>query len=206
MGEPPGRSLERCVDRAKLVTMAATSSGDGRPGRATRTAHPSTAGISFASTSGIRRKMQAQQSRDTVPELALRQAVHALSLRYRVDRAPIKGLRRRADLVFGQVKLAVYVDGCFWHVCPDHGNWPRVHEAWWRAKLERNKAGDRSTDERLREAGWTVLRVWEHEDPVVAAQRVRAMVCQLRGVKSAPKISDSPRGGRRRGADTRTDG
>lgn len=163
--------------------MASTPRADGRPRRVTRTARESTAVVSFASTPSIRRKMQAQQSRDTAPELALRRAVHALGLRYRVDRAPIKGLRRRADLVFSPIRLAVYVDGCFWHVCPDHGNWPRSNETWWRDKLEGNRARDKSTDERLRQAGWTVIRVWEHEDPVTAARQISIVVRELRGAK-----------------------
>jgi len=171
--------------------MAATSLGDGRPRRTARTAHGSTASVSFASTPSIRRKMQAQQSRDTAPELALRRAVHALGLRYRVDRAPIKGLRRRADLVFAPTKLAVFVDGCFWHCCPDHGNWPRVNGAWWRAKLERNVARDKSTDERLREAGWTVVRIWEHEDPGTAAHRISVIVSQLGGLQTATRTGHS---------------
>jgi DNA mismatch endonuclease (patch repair protein) len=83
-------------------------------------------------------------------------------------------------LVFGPIKLAVYVDGCFWHVCPEHGNWPRVNAVWWRVKLEQNKARDLRTDERLREAGWTVIRVWEHEDPVHAAHRIGTAVRRLR--------------------------
>lgn len=122
--------------------------------------------------------MQDQRARDTTPELALRRQLHAAGLRYRVDRAPLPGLRRRADIVFGPSRLAVFVDGCFWHGCPQHGVKPRTNEGWWRAKLERNKARDTDTDARLEAAGWRVLRIWEHEDPVMAAQRVRALVRQ----------------------------
>lgn len=114
--------------------------------------------------------------RDTAPELALRRLIHAAGLRYRVDRAPLPGLRRRADLVFGRARVAVFVDGCFWHGCPLHGVKPRTNAEWWRAKLDRNRARDRDTDARLAEAGWEVLRVWEHEDPAEAAHRVRQAV------------------------------
>lgn len=165
--------------------MAVASRNDGRPRRANRIAHDSTVAASFASTAAVRRKMQAQRSRDTAPELELRRAVHSLGMRYRVDRAPLKGFRRRADLVFGPVKLAVFVDGCFWHACPEHGNWPQKNQVWWRAKLEHNRQRDRATDERLREAGWTVLRVWEHEDAAEAAARISSVVSQLRSRRRA---------------------
>nr|WP_300600513.1 hypothetical protein [uncultured Nocardioides sp.] len=84
--------------------------------------------------------------------------------------------RRRADLVFGRARVAVYLDGCFWHVCPAHGNWPRANAAWWRAKLERNVARDRETDKRLEAEGWLSLRIWEHEDPAGAASRIQTIV------------------------------
>lgn len=117
--------------------------------------------------------MQDQSARDTKPELALRRLLHASGLRYRVDRAPLRGLRRRADLVFGPARVAVFVDGCFWHGCPQHGTRPRSNEQWWGDKLERNRLRDADTDTRLKAAGWRVLRIWEHEDPVAAASRVR---------------------------------
>ena len=122
--------------------------------------------------------MQDQRARDTRPELALRRLLHSAGLRYRVDRAPLAGVRRRADLVFGPAKLAVFVDGCFWHGCPDHGTWPRSNPDWWRDKLERNQRRDADTDGRLAAAGWRVLRVWEHEDPAAAAARVTAALEQ----------------------------
>lgn len=180
MGQPSAGDLERSADRSRLTAMAARTKSDGRPGRSLRTAHDSTAVVSFASTPGVRRKMQSQPSRDTAPEMALRRAVHAMGLRYRVDRAPIPGLRRRADLVFGPIKLAIYVDGCFWHACPEHGNWPRTNSGWWQAKLQRNQARDRETDLLLATAGWTTLRIWEHEPPSEAAQRVADAIRRLR--------------------------
>src|SRR5690606_7633007 len=95
---------------------------------------------------------------------------------YRVDMAPISGMRRRADLVFTRAQVAVFVDGCFWHRCPDHATVPKSNRAWWTAKLETNVLRDRDTDCRLLEAGWTVVRVWEHENPVTAADRIEHAV------------------------------
>ncbi len=107
--------------------------------------------------------MQQQGRRDTAPELALRRELWRRGLRYRVDVAPIRG-RRRADVVFTRAKVAVYVDGCFWHRCPLHATTPRSNQEWWTAKLDANVARDRATDEELSAAGWTVVRVWEHEE------------------------------------------
>ena len=118
--------------------------------------------------------MAAVRRTDTGPELRLRRALHGLGLRYRVDHPPLPGLRRRADIVFSKRQLAVFVDGCFWHCCPDHGSRPKTNAAWWAAKLDGNVARDRETDERLRAAGWTVLRVWEHEPVDTAVARVLA--------------------------------
>lgn len=117
-------------------------------------------------------RLSKQRRRDTKPEVALRRELHRRGLRYFVDRAPLKGMRRRADLVFPRRKVAVYVDGCFWHSCPVHATQPRNNAQWWADKLAANVARDRDTDTRLIEEGWRVVRIWEHEDPVVAAQRV----------------------------------
>lgn len=117
-------------------------------------------------------RLSRQRRRDTKPEVALRRELHRRGLRYFVDRAPLKGMRRRADLVFPRRKVAVYVDGCFWHSCPVHATKPRNNAQWWADKLAANVARDRDTDTRLIEEGWRVVRIWEHEDPVVAAQRV----------------------------------
>lgn len=120
--------------------------------------------------------MQDQLVRDIAPELALRRRLHALGLRYRVDLAPLPGLRRRADVVFGLARVAVYIDGCFWHGCPEHGNQPRTNSTYWSAKLASNRARDADTDARLAAAGWQVVRAWEHEDPAEVATRVQAAV------------------------------
>ncbi|OZE44980.1 very short patch repair endonuclease [Rhodococcus sp. 05-2254-6] len=117
-------------------------------------------------------RLSKQKRRDTKPEVALRRALHRRGLRYFVDRAPLKGMRRRADLVFPRRKVAVYVDGCFWHSCPIHATAPRNNAQWWADKLAANVARDRDTDEKLLAEGWRVVRIWEHEDPTVAADRV----------------------------------
>lgn len=124
------------------------------------------------SSSAARDRFRAQRRRDTTPELALRRLLHARGLRYRVDTAPLPGVRRRADVVFTRVRVAVFVDGCFWHSCPTHATHPKANAAWWQAKLEATVARDRDTDTTLAAAGWTVVRVWEHEPPAQAADRV----------------------------------
>lgn len=120
--------------------------------------------------------MQRQARRDTAAELAIRREVWRRGLRYRVDAAPIPGLRRRADLVFTRARVAVYVDGCFWHRCPVHATSPKSNSEWWREKLDANVRRDRDTDRRLTEAGWNVIRIWEHEDAIAGADRIEAAV------------------------------
>lgn len=122
--------------------------------------------------------MRNTPTRDTPAEVAIRKILHTKGLRYRVDARPEKALRRKADIVFGRAKVAVFVDGCFWHDCPEHGSAPKANAAWWREKLRRNVERDRDTDTRLREAGWTVVRVWEHESPKVAAERIAMTVAE----------------------------
>jgi DNA mismatch endonuclease (patch repair protein) len=118
-------------------------------------------------------RMRRQRRADTAPEVALRKLLHARGLRYRVDAPlPLPGLRRRADLLFPGPRLAVFVDGCYWHRCPEHATAPKRNGTWWAEKLDRNVARDRDTDARLAGAGWRVVRVWEHEDPAEAADRV----------------------------------
>lgn len=120
--------------------------------------------------------MKGNRRRDTAPELAVRRAAHALGLRYRVDARPLSNLNRRADLVFAAAKVAVFVDGCFWHGCPEHGTAARTNSDYWGAKIEGNRARDADTDRRLRDAGWVVVRVWEHSDATVAAQKIFGLV------------------------------
>lgn len=132
------------------------------------------------SSAVVRRRMQQQRRRDTRPEMALRRALHAAGLRYRVERPVIPGMRRRADIVFGPAKVAVFVDGCFWHVCPQHATAPKSNADWWRRKLEGNRERDRDTDRLLLAQGWLPVRVWEHEDMAEAAVRVAEAVRRRR--------------------------
>ncbi|EHR48751.1 DNA mismatch endonuclease Vsr [Saccharomonospora marina XMU15] len=132
---------------------------------------------SWASTPNSRAVMRANRGRDTRPERALRSAVHALGLRYRVATRPIKDIRRTADLVFPRAKVAVFLDGCFWHGCPQHHRPATGATAnFWRTKIEANKRRDTDTDQRLHNAGWEVVRIWEHDDLEEAAHRVAAAV------------------------------
>ena len=135
---------------------------------------------SWASSSGVRRSMQSNTGRDTKPEVALRRAVHALGLRYYVNRRPIKSVRRTADLVFPRLRLAVFVDGCFWHGCPQHHTVAKTNAAFWADKVEGNRRRDVDTNGTLADAGWSVLRIWEHEPVEVAAARVAEAVACLR--------------------------
>src|SRR5512141_2942032 len=129
------------------------------------------------SSAAAQRRMQSTRRRDTSGEMALRAALRALGLRYRVD-FKLPGTRRRADVAFIRAKVAVFVDGCFWHGCPEHGTWPKHNAEYWRRKIERNQNRDAQTNAELREAGWNVIRIWEHEDPSEAAARVAAVVRQ----------------------------
>ena len=129
-----------------------------------------------ASSARVRAAMQATRRRDTPAEVALRRALHRRGLRYRVDLQVVRGLRRRADIVFGPAKVAVFVDGCYWHGCPTHGELPMRNRGWWREKLEANMRRDTETTARLEAAGWHVVRVWEHEDPEDAAHRIATVV------------------------------
>lgn len=122
--------------------------------------------------------MQRQRRRDTKPELALRRALHARGWRFRVDIAPLPGLRRRADIVFTRRHVAVYVDGCFWHSCPRHGTIPKNNRDWWIAKLRANTERDRDTVNRLSEAGWITLRLWAHTPVDEAIRSVERKLLQ----------------------------
>jgi DNA mismatch endonuclease (patch repair protein) len=138
--------------------------------------------------------MRANKGRDTRPELALRRAVHARGLRYRVSVRPLAGFRRTADLVFTRSKVAVFVDGCFWHGCPEHHTIAKTNAAFWAEKVRRNRERDRETDAALTDAGWHVVRIWEHENPLDGAERVIAAV-RARG---GQRDEERERGPRRR--------
>ncbi len=132
---------------------------------------------------GVRKSMRANRGRDTGPELAVRRLVHAAGLRYRVSARPLPDLRRTADLVFTRRRIAVFIDGCFWHGCPEHHTRARTNADYWAEKVRANRERDADTDRRLVRAGWTVLRIWEHEGADAAAQRI---VAAVRGAGDTP--------------------
>lgn len=124
--------------------------------------------------------MKANRGRDTAPELELRRALTRMGLRYRLQIRPVPAVRARADLVFRGARVAVFVDGCFWHGCPTHGTWPRQNADFWRGKIEKNMDRDSENTKQLEEEGWTVVRVWEHEDMQWVAGRVADLVRERR--------------------------
>lgn len=142
---------------------------------------PPTLPESWASSDAVRAVMRANRRRDSGPEMRVRRLLHGLGLRYRVDFAPLPGARRRrADVVFTRARVAVFIDGCFWHGCPRHCRPPRTNADFWRAKLRRNQERDAETDTFLAAAGWVSLRYWEHEDPEIVARRVADVVWSRR--------------------------
>lgn len=133
-------------------------------------------GVPAASSQAALKRMKSTRRRDTAPEVALRTILFRMGLRYRVDTKPLRSLRRKADILFTQAKVAVYIDGCFWHGCPLHATWPKENAEFWRQKIEANQRRDADTAHQLQQAGWTVLRVWEHEASEMAAERVYSTV------------------------------
>ncbi len=136
---------------------------------------------SKASSTSVRAVMRANRSKDTGPELALRKEIYHRGMRYRVDTRPIPEIRRRADLVFPGARVAVFVDGCYWHGCPEHYRPATKNAEFWQGKIDGNRDRDRETNEMLRAAGWTVVRVWEHEPARTAADAITEVVRARRG-------------------------
>lgn len=122
------------------------------------------------------KRMKGQARRDTKPEVLLRKELTKLGLRYRIDHAPVEGVRSKADIVFPRAKLAVFVHGCFWHGCPEHARPTKSNTKWWADKIAANKRRDAKTTKAVEAAGWDVLRVWEHEAPADAAARIAAQL------------------------------
>ncbi|MFF7384468.1 DNA mismatch endonuclease Vsr [Streptomyces griseoluteus] len=135
---------------------------------------------SWASSAARRRNMQAIRSRDTKPERLVRRLVHAYGLRYRVAARPLPDLRRSADMVFRPTKVAVFIDGCYWHGCPVHYVSPKTNSGYWSEKVARNIARDRDTDKQLEAAGWLVLRFWEHSPAEETAAAIIRQVADRR--------------------------
>lgn len=132
-----------------------------------------------ASSLLIRERMRAQRTRDTDAERAIRSALFRRGLRFRVNQKLLP--RKTIDIVFPRARVAVLVDGCFWHACPLHATWPKANAEWWRNKIEENRRRDVATNETLVAAGWTVIRVWEHVAPETAADRIAALVAAPTG-------------------------
>ncbi|HXP21666.1 MAG TPA: very short patch repair endonuclease [Streptosporangiaceae bacterium] len=146
------------------------------------------------SSAGRSANMRANRRTDTGPELALRRALHGRGYRYRkdhrLDLAP--GVRVRPDIVFTARKVAVFVDGCFWHCCPEHGTQPAANTWYWAPKLRRNIERDRAADEALGQAGWTVIRLWEHESLDAAVAAVTGALARPPESAYSPKAVRSP--------------
>jgi DNA mismatch endonuclease (patch repair protein) len=130
-------------------------------------------GYPVATDDGVSIRMRGNRRRDTGPEVAVRSCLHRRGLRYRVDhRIKLPGATPRPDIVFTKRKLAVFIDGCFWHCCPEHGTLPASNVDYWLPKLERNVMRDAANNDALRTAGWTVVRAWEHEPAAEIAERI----------------------------------
>jgi DNA mismatch endonuclease, patch repair protein len=134
----------------------------------------------------VSHRMARVRQKGTDAELDLRSALHAMGLRYRVQVPLLTQPRRVADIVFPTEKIAVFVDGCFWHGCPQHASWPKNNADFWRDKIEANRARDADTNRRLDELGWTVIRVWAHDQTVAAADRIARVVFDRRRSKARP--------------------
>jgi len=120
------------------------------------------------------------RQKGTDAEIVLRRELYRRGLRYRVDYEVMKKPRRVADVAFPRLKIAIFVDGCFWHGCPEHASWPKRNAEFWRQKIEANRHRDADTNDRLRSMGWMVLRFWEHESPIKAAEVVAQTVAMAR--------------------------
>ncbi|WP_026295739.1 very short patch repair endonuclease [Aromatoleum toluclasticum] len=131
------------------------------------------------------RRMAKVRQKGTNAEIALRRELYRRGLRYRVDYEVLKKPRRVADVAFPALKIAIFVDGCFWHGCPEHATWPKQNAEFWRQKIEANRLRDADTNSRLLEVGWTVLRFWAHESPIEATETVVQTVAMARAKRCA---------------------
>lgn len=137
------------------------------------------------------KKMRSNRRADTKPEVLLRSLLHQYGLRFRKD-YPIllpSGRRVHADIAFTRTKTAVFVDGCFWHCCPEHGTIPKSNQEYWVPKLKQNVERDRATDRELLAAGWIVLRIWEHVSPELAREGVLSALDKIKNQDTQPVIA-----------------
>lgn len=129
------------------------------------------------STRAVTAVMRGNRSLGSRPEMALRRQLHAAGLRYRVNlRLKVGDFSVRPDIVFPRAKVAVFMDGCFWHGCPQHGTRPRSNTEYWQAKIGRNISRDQRNTANLQANGWIVVRLWEHDDPHLAAKRIHQLI------------------------------
>ncbi|MDG4836936.1 very short patch repair endonuclease [Micromonospora sp. WMMD967] len=145
------------------------------------------------SSSEVSRRMSRQRRRDTAPEMSIRQLLHAQGYRYRVA-WPIPGLRRRTiDIAFTAARMAIFIDGCFWHSCPQHKTNPAANSDWWSNKLETNRWRDSETNAHLEALGWSVLRIWEHESPADAVACIVNRLSERRAARPYAASRDASR-------------
>lgn len=130
------------------------------------------------------RRMAKVRQKGTDVETALRRELYRRGLRYRVDYELLKRPRRVADVAFPGLKIAIFIDGCFWHGCPEHATWPKQNAEFWRQKIEANRARDADTNSRLLNVGWTILRFWGHESPIEAAETVARTVAMAKAKRN----------------------
>ena len=121
----------------------------------------------------VSEQMRRMPTKNSTPEIRLRRSLHALGLRYRLHRKELPG---KPDIALGPSKIAVFVDGCYWHNCPEHGTIPKNNHEWWKEKFQRNRERDNRKDAQLKEMGWLPIHVWEHEDPDTAARNIEKLV------------------------------
>jgi DNA mismatch endonuclease (patch repair protein) len=136
--------------------------------------------------------MRGNKRRDTGPETAIRSRLQRLGIRFRKEYAiDAHGIRARADIAFPRQRVAVFIDGCFWHRCPAHGNTPQVNTGYWLPKLSRNVARDRLVDEGLHQTGWTPVRIWEHVSPDVAIKTILGLISDGEVISDRIRRSDT---------------
>jgi DNA mismatch endonuclease (patch repair protein) len=135
-------------------------------------------------------RMGKVRQKGTDAEIALRRELYRGGLRYRIDYEVMKKPRRMADVAFPGLKIAIFVDGCFWHGCPEHATWPKQNAEFWRQKIEANRHRDADTNSRLIDAGWTVLRFWEHESPIRAAETVAQTVARAKAKRCTSPLAN----------------
>ena len=140
-------------------------------------------------STGVSERMRRQAVRDTEIEMALRRRLHASGLRYRVHVRPVPSIRRTADIAFPRARVAVFVDGCFWHGCTVHKTIPTSNRTFWAEKIAKNVRRDEDTRRRLLEAGWLHIQVWEHDDPDAAAAAIAEIVAARRQDTTRAKAS-----------------